>query len=88
MKRLTILILWVLSILFAIVWSFENPEKVEKCGFFKLLVVTQDVDLRSFYLALKIHYFNRSQPSRRRNKMICKLLGAVLALPQALWFKL
>ena len=30
MKRLTILILWVLSILVAIVWSFENPEKVEK----------------------------------------------------------
>ena len=30
MKRLTILILWVLSILVAIVWSFENPEKIEK----------------------------------------------------------
>ena len=30
MKRLTILILWVFSILVSIVWSFENPEKIEK----------------------------------------------------------
>ena len=30
MKKLSILFLWFLTIIYAVLWTFENPEKVEK----------------------------------------------------------
>ena len=34
MKKITLLIIWLLSIIISIVWSYENPEKIERLKFY------------------------------------------------------